>query len=1296
MSSGMLILRSLRHYWRTNLAVALGAAVGCAVLGGALLVGTSIRGSLRDLSLERLGRIDYALVSNRFFSAGLADALAASSQLAVPAILHSGSVTHESSGRRAGNISVVGIPSGAGPHASGPDHNRAGATSPATQATEVKSGPGENNAAQQSRGREGAGLNDGDRSSPFWRLSDEPPPPIPEDRRVVVNQTLAADLGAKRGDTILLRLPAYSAIPSESLLGRRDRTVRTLRAEIAAVIPERGLGRFTLQATQQTPRNVYVDLERVQRTLDLPGQINTVLIAAAGTEARSTASDGARSTGSDGAGSTGSDGAGSTASDGAGATGSHGAGDTASDRVRSTGAADSLRKAIADAATAPDLGLRMLRHTIETTARGEFEYASIESTQMVLPMQVEQAAMQAAEDAGLIASPVLTYLANTIRPHGGGADAPLAPYSVVAAIDLPPPAPFPPMMDVATAVPTSHPGSTTQAATTAVSTGIATTATANAGQTAAPPIIFNEWLASRLNARIGRRFDLTYYMLNPGGELRTETRTFRLDRIVALAGPAADPGLTPEYPGISQARTMADWDPPFPVDYNLVGDADEQYWEEQRATPKAFIPLAVGQQLWASDGESAARFGRLTSIRLAAPQGEPLTPRLTHFTMRLRELLDPAAAGLILRPVKRESLEASTGATDFGGLFIGFSMFLIASAALLVVLLFRLAVEQRARQIGLLRAVGLPLSRIRRLLAAEGFVLAALGGAIGAAAAVGYAWLMIAGLRTLWRSAVGTSRLSLHISAVDLAIGTSIGILLAALSVLWAVRIAGKRPIVAMLAGAVSGEMEPEGRAGERHRAADGSRGTMRRRLAAAAAVLALATLTGSWFVSGAARAGLFFGGGALLLAAALTGLSAWIASGPGGAVSPGRYAMIRLAIRNAARRSDRSTLTVSLVACATFTVVAVAASRHEPEFRPGDRRSGHGGFALFARSDVPILTDLNRAIGAGELTSDASQESLAGVRVFPLRSRPGDDASCLNLYKPQQPSLLGVTEALIERGGFAFGSTLADDPETRANPWRLLQRDLGEGVVPVFADANTATWLLKLGLGDELTIRDGRGRPLRLRLVGTLSRSIFQSELILSERHFLKCFPLTSGYGAFLIDVPTDASSGSPAQAGASRIDRVAAALESALADYGFDAVRTQQRLAAYMAVENTYLSTFQMLGGLGLLLGTFGIAAVLLRNVMERRGELALLSAVGFRRGLIRRLVVLETGALVALGLLIGAAAALIAVAPNAAQSPGHVPWLSLAATLAIILVIGVTTAAIAARASTRGDLITALRGG
>src|SRR3954454_6885262 len=70
-----LIVRNLGYHWRGNLAVLLGVAVGSAVLTGALLVGDSLRGSLRDRVERQLDGIDAVPMSPRTVRAALADGL---------------------------------------------------------------------------------------------------------------------------------------------------------------------------------------------------------------------------------------------------------------------------------------------------------------------------------------------------------------------------------------------------------------------------------------------------------------------------------------------------------------------------------------------------------------------------------------------------------------------------------------------------------------------------------------------------------------------------------------------------------------------------------------------------------------------------------------------------------------------------------------------------------------------------------------------------------------------------------------------------------------------------------------------------------------------------------------------------------------------------------------------------------------------------------------------------------------------------------------------------------------------
>jgi ABC-type antimicrobial peptide transport system permease subunit len=234
--------------------------------------------------------------------------------------------------------------------------------------------------------------------------------------------------------------------------------------------------------------------------------------------------------------------------------------------------------------------------------------------------------------------------------------------------------------------------------------------------------------------------------------------------------------------------------------------------------------------------------------------------------------------------------------------------------------------------------------------------------------------------------------------------------------------------------------------------------------------------------------------------------------------------------------------------------------------------------------------------------------------------------------------------------------------------------------VVPAIADYSSALWILHLGLGRELVMENDVGEPMRLRLVGLLKTSILQSELIISERAFLEHFPGRTGFSYFLVDAPED------------RAPDVARALESNLGSFGFDTTSAREKLAAYKTVEQTYISTFQLLGGLGLLLGTVGLAVVLVRNVIERRGELATLRAFGFRRTSLAWMVLAENAFLLLVGMLIGSLSALLAVVPRLTQI--EAPWGSLAATLGAVLAVGMLASVTAVAGALRTPLLPALK--
>jgi ABC-type lipoprotein release transport system permease subunit len=1170
MSPLRLALDSLLYHRRSNLAVACGVAACTAVLTGALLVGDSMRGSLRRLTLDRLGRIDEALVVNRFFRAALADETGPE---AAPAILLQVSLENADSqpSRQANRVELIGC------------------------------------------------------DKRFWQLGDGRPRRLPGASEIVLNRPLAERLGLGVGDAVLLRLPALDAIPADSALGKKRETVRTQRVTVREIIAADGLGAFSLRPTQRPAENAYVSLDWLADRLDHHGKANAMFAA---------------------------------------------------NRI-----------------WAPlDLGCSDYGLRVERTPLG---YWNITSERMLLDAATERElvkALRAIPNEHADVQPAMTYLANTLACNGRE-----VPYSTITAIDFADRPPLGPFRSIeGKPLPPFGPNE----------------------------IALNTWAADQLHAHVGDVVRLTYFEPQSlDGQVREKTVSLRLAAIVQLAAAAADRGLVPAIKGMTDELTMDKWDPPFPFDAKRIRPDDEKYWNRYGPTPKAFVSLATGRRLWGS------RFGQTTSLRETL---EP--PRAGHFSAQPNDLrreltkhLDPAALGFAFQPIRQQQLDASAGTTPFGVLFLCLSFFIIAAAVMLVALLFRLGIDRRAGEIGTLLALGLAQRQVRRILLGEGLAVAAAGGLLGVAGGIGYAALMLLGLRSWWLAAVATPFLRLYLTPASLAIGCGSGIAVAGCAIWLSLRRIARLSPRRLLAGARDQGLGARGQwaVGSRQWAVGSGQSAVENPplalrpppssnlqipefpkprpsstvpieillgiLAVAPTVALLLTHVGERL-----QTGMFFAAAATALVSLLALVSLRLRAGMNRqAVAVGHGNLLRMALRNAARNPGRSTLTIGLVAAASFVIVSMDAFRVDPTSQTPTLHSGNGGFALVAESDQPILKNLTMPDAQTSLGFSASDRGLlTGSTIVALRLHGGEDASCLNLYRPRQPRVLGLPRQFIGRDGFAW----ADKPRDCPNPWQLLDvveqpsrlpsaaggTPAPQSAVPVILEKNTANYALNLwgGLGETFEISDGRGNPVRLRVVALLDDSIFQGDLLLGESAFLRLFPDTDGYRFFLAETPPG------------RTAAVRRALQENLGEYGFSAETTGRRLAELLAVQNTYLSAFQSLGGLGLLLGTFGLAAVQLRNVVERRGELALLRATGFRRGTLAWMVLLEHAALLTAGLGVGTLAAALAVLPHLLHRGATAAWPSLAATLLAVLIVGLAAGFLAVQAVLRAPLLAALR--
>jgi ABC-type lipoprotein release transport system permease subunit len=1214
MSFFRLLLRNLLFHWRGNVPVLLGVLVGSAVLTGALLVGDSLRGSLRDRTLRRLGWVDQALVAPRFFRAALAQSLEQAGGRLSPALM-----LQATAGGGAGadrryvrGVNVLGVEASFFAPAGPP--KEFGTTDP----------------------------------------SGKP--------RVLVSGALAQALGVKAGDAITLRLQKPSALPREAALGSKKVEIEEWELVIGRVLDGDEQGNlFNLRPELEAPRNVLVSLGPLQERLKLPNQANALLASADPSQLKQALQD-------------------NLALEDWGltlhtpATRAEALFARINDRRTKRGKKLPIPGVVARAINPATPG-KPTRKEIESYFLRTHPYLALQSKQLLLSEAVADAARDAAreKEVQLKAAPTLVYLCRLTA--GGKRIA-----GVVAALppDRPPPlGPFLP------------PGKRTlgEDDITLVDWG---------WQQGKRPEVRSKVVLTYKPAESPRARLLDGR--ERAGPAEDRHHPFRLAGYIPLRGVAADPYLTPEFPGITDKDDAGDWELPFddPAwDRETVRrEYTDRFWDEYRATPRAYIRLETGQELWRS------RFGDLTSIRFApeklpatpADRAAPLNASAEKFRRALLARLTPEEGGFVFDEVKEEALKASRGGTPFDLLFLGFSCFLIASALLLVGLLFRLELDRRASQIGLLFAEGFSRSAVRRLLLGEGGLLALVGVVLGAIAALAYSRLLVDLLAALWPGGTLKSFLAPHYTWLSLALGAAGSLAVSLLTIAWVVRGLSKVPPRALLAGQTTGEGEPGLPSPSRWPT----------RILIASSALGVLLLPVGFFVPGQeAQAGTFFTSGMLFLTAGLAGLLAWMRRGAGAAVEgPGWWSVARLGVRNAARHPARSLLTVGLLASASFLLIAVESFRRTAEPGKGEITGPDGGFALMAESDLPLFRDLNSRGGRDELLSrlefrlqneqglDAARTEeevrkaealLKETTVVAFRLRAGDDASCLNLYQPRAPRVLGVPRALIDRGGFVFDSTRASTPQEKANPWLVLERD--EGDIPAFGEANTVKWMLPTRKG-RMAVQDEKGEPTELLIAGLLHDSVFQSSLLVSEERFLQLYPSQEGYNFFLIAPPKG------------REDDVKQVLERALGDRGFEVTRTDERLAAYLAVENTYLTTFQALGGLGLLLGSLGLAVVLLRAVWERRAELALLRALGYRNRTLGWLVLAENSFLLLVGLVIGSASALLSILPQVISGAGSPPWGKLALLFAGVLLAALTAGTLAVAGALRAPIVPALR--
>ncbi len=687
----------------------------------------------------------------------------------------------------------------------------------------------------------------------------------------------------------------------------------------------------------------------------------------------------------------------------------------------------------------------------------------------------------------------------------------------------------------------------------------------------------------------------------------------------------ADPSRVPHLPGLSDAGHCREWEAGVPINLNAIRDKDEKYWEDFKGTPKAFVSNEAALKMWSN------RFGNYTAVRFPAETFDE-----NKYNQLFASEIDPADLGMAITPIREQGIQAAQNGTDFSGLFIGLSFFLLIAAIILTALLFRFNLENRSAQIGLFDALGFRQKQVRSFFLFEGFVVAVFGGLLGLAVSVLYTSLVFKILNTLWFEIVRTDVLLIKINPTTLVSGLIISILVSLIAIFISVRRFQKQRTADLQKQIVL--LEKKGK----------------RFIMNGIMYFSLLVSTGIFIYQMTGKTqlnpSLFFLSGALLLPGLLLFFRKNIYRTEAKQNSP--FNLGKLSQLNLSRNKMRSLTVVTLFALGTFLVVSTGSNKLDLFSDQQEKTSGTGGFMYFTETTMPVLFDIND-------TEKRAEEGITeDFKTVQFSKIDGDDASCLNLNRISQPAILGVDPEAL-KGRFSFAAKIKDLGEI--DPWLALNQQFDDGTIPAIADQTVIQWGLGMKVGDILLYQNELGDTIRLKLIAGTTPSIFQGFVIISNQNFLKNYPTKSGSNIFLTDGDFENQ------------QQIGDELQSVFRDYGWEMETTAKRQVEFYSVTNTYLSIFLALGALGLVLGTIGLAVILARSLIERRREIAVMQAVGFNRKQLFRIISVEYLFLLFSGVLIGFLAATVATLPAFVSSNTDVSFGTVALVTGIILING-----------------------
>ncbi|UCE39410.1 MAG: ABC transporter permease [Thermoplasmata archaeon] len=844
------------------------------------------------------------------------------------------------------------------------------------------------------------------------------------------------------------------------------------------------------------------------------------------------------------------------------------------------------------------------------------------------------------------------------------------------------------------------------------------------GSLAEDEIIINNWVAERLQADVEDTVAMNYSVMDEFYNIRYLTKNFTVKYIVDMQGKADDRMLMPSFPGIEGKMSAFDWDPPFPMNLDLITNDDERYWQDYEGTPKAFIGFAQGTNLWNTD------IGNITQVRMIPKQDSSLSELTQQVEDILNNFIGADEASISIKAVKLDALESAQGIDIFTQMFLAFSAACIIAAAVLIVLLITLRIESRMTENATLRALGFRKRSINHIFLVEGTILSIVGGVFGVILGLLFGVFLITGMNTFWSSIMEGSQVRFYYTLDSLVVGFSLGILISIFTMFLALWYEGRRTVAGALRYGLSAREEKKsiflpsffgiigliilvlpvliGNGFQSElgfvtlglgpvilifsaRGFIGIRHKKNIEFWAGLALVIYTLILTSYFADIVPVIELFFISGFMLLCGFILVFHHFLVKvtweyGKEEKEIPiqhGKRWLLQFSIKNAARRPKRTMFSVFLFSLTLFVLVSLTINLQGAiyDVEKAVSESG-GGYQIMGEGVNPIFADL--ADSGSRQKSGISSNVFNELEITQFKTKGDLGGTCSNLNRAASPRLIGANKSFFWDNSFVFinHEDLGDGED---NPWLLLQESKEDDEIPAIGDYNTIVWILGLDLGSTITIVDEMGNTVSLKIVGIIGNSIFQGSLIIWDENFDVLYPTDNGYDLFLF------------KSEASNLKPQMTELESALSAYGFDAYSVESVVVENILIENTYISIFQVILLFGLIIGTLGFGIVAARNTLERRREMGILRAIGFSKGTLMKSLFLENSYVILSGIIIGTLSGIIASSVYLLRMNidfGSWPWLYVAGILLISYIVAMISALIPILKASKMEVSNAIR--